>query len=95
VVFGVLTTDTVEQTMEPAEVVRGDEGVDCADAAAAAAAAASLSPGSHSRRLTDQHQLPKASLSLTELELHHIPSGLLRAHRQPMGCGFFLAPQCR
>ncbi len=38
VVFGVLTTDTVEQTMEPAEVVRGDEGVDCADAAAAAAA---------------------------------------------------------
>ena len=34
VVFGMLTTDTVEQTMEPAEVVRGDEGVDCADAAA-------------------------------------------------------------
>jgi len=33
VAFGVLTTDTVEQTMEPAEVVRGDEGVDCADAA--------------------------------------------------------------
>lgn len=92
-VFGVLTTDTVEQTMEPAEVVRGDEGVDCADAAAAAAAG--LSPGSHSRRLTDQYQLPKASLSLTEPELHHIPSGLLRAHRQPMGCGFFLAPQCR
>jgi len=34
VVFGVLTTDTVEQTMERAEVVRGDKGVDCADAAA-------------------------------------------------------------
>ena len=33
-VFGVLTTDTVEQTMERAEVVRGDRGVDCADAAA-------------------------------------------------------------
>ena len=33
-VFGVLTTDTVEQTMERAEVVRGDRGVGCADAAA-------------------------------------------------------------
>ena len=34
VVIGVLTTDTVERTMERAEVVRGDRGVDCADAAA-------------------------------------------------------------
>lgn len=34
VVFGVLTTDTVEQTMARAEVVRGDKGVDCAVAAA-------------------------------------------------------------
>ena len=33
-VLGVLTTDTVEQTMERAEVVRGDKGVDCADVAA-------------------------------------------------------------
>ena len=33
-VLGVLTTDTVERTMERAEVVRGDRGVDCADAAA-------------------------------------------------------------
>jgi 6,7-dimethyl-8-ribityllumazine synthase len=34
VVFGVLTTDTVEQTMARADVDRGDKGVDCADAAA-------------------------------------------------------------
>ena len=33
-VRGVLTTETVEQTMERAEVVRGDRGVDCADSAA-------------------------------------------------------------
>ncbi|HJO79447.1 MAG: 6,7-dimethyl-8-ribityllumazine synthase [Acidimicrobiales bacterium] len=33
VVFGVLTTDTVEQAMERAEVDRGDKGADCADAA--------------------------------------------------------------
>ena len=33
VVFGVLTTDTVEQAMERADVDRGDKGADCADAA--------------------------------------------------------------
>ena len=33
VVFGVLTTDTVEQAMERADVGRGDKGADCADAA--------------------------------------------------------------
>ena len=33
VVFGVLTTDTVEQAMERADVARGDKGADCADAA--------------------------------------------------------------
>ncbi len=33
VVFGVLTTDTVEQAMERADVNRGDKGADCADAA--------------------------------------------------------------
>ncbi|MBJ31694.1 MAG: 6,7-dimethyl-8-ribityllumazine synthase [Acidimicrobiaceae bacterium] len=33
VVFGVLTTDTIEQAMERADVDRGDKGADCADAA--------------------------------------------------------------
>jgi len=33
VVFGVLTTDTIEQAMERADVERGDKGADCADAA--------------------------------------------------------------
>lgn len=33
VVFGILTTDTVEQAMERADVDRGDKGADCADAA--------------------------------------------------------------
>lgn len=33
VVFGVLTTDTVEQAMERSDVNRGDKGADCADAA--------------------------------------------------------------
>jgi 6,7-dimethyl-8-ribityllumazine synthase len=33
VVLGVLTTDTVEQAMERADVERGDKGADCADAA--------------------------------------------------------------
>ena len=33
VVFGVLTTDPVEQAMERADVDRGDKGADCADAA--------------------------------------------------------------
>ena len=33
VVFGVLTTDTVEQAMERADMDRGDKGADCADAA--------------------------------------------------------------
>ncbi len=33
VVFGVLTTDTVKQAMERADVDRGDKGADCADAA--------------------------------------------------------------
>lgn len=33
VAFGVLTTDTVEQAMERADVDRGDKGADCADAA--------------------------------------------------------------
>ena len=33
VVFGVLTTDTVEQAMERADVDRGNKGADCADAA--------------------------------------------------------------
>ena len=33
VVFGVLTTDTVEQAMERADEERGNKGADCADAA--------------------------------------------------------------
>jgi 6,7-dimethyl-8-ribityllumazine synthase len=32
-VFGVLTTDTVEQAIERADEERGDKGADCADAA--------------------------------------------------------------
>ena len=33
IVFGVLTTDTVEQAMERADVDNGDKGSDCAEAA--------------------------------------------------------------